>query len=221
MKRLSPLLIIATIVFASATSHKRLRAELEADGSLDMFLSWAREESILDMYRDVILGRVSADTARVDDHPYRPLSVPRSFTVLAYHYPDMNATFAQELLANSSIYPQLPIETINTQLRYQEILSSLPARVLQVIYAHRHEGIETIWGAILSTVPEASRITGSLALKDSIQIWLNFCVSELVSNTVNLKSCVYDVDRRQWRMIGNAKSALFRFFALRYISHQL
>ena len=80
---------------------------MKEDADVEVFLEWAREEGILEMYRNVLLGAISPVTASAHGHRFHRLSESGYMAVLLYYNPEMSSTEMVQILKNSQIRSSL------------------------------------------------------------------------------------------------------------------
>ena len=210
-------LIVIRVALASTYTDSEsgsYLSDLLDSQEVDAFIKWSEEEKLLDMYHDVIVGRRPADSPT-----FRPLSTRLYFTILSYQYKNLNETFVQSLLINSPVLPNLPLDTIQTQLRNQEIFTSIPTEYFRVIYDMRHSSVETIAKYLLGYIVKSGKSVNQVTIENIVRLWLDLCISAFDTTRDINESCFLDAENRKWRMTGDAKTIMFRFFALRDIPH--
>ncbi len=160
------------------------------------------------------------DTAALGDHQFKQLTVRACFTILSYHYTNLNETSVQALLQNSPpVLRNLSIETIRTELDNVERFTAIPVPYLQVIFEMRQAGVAVISNYILDYVARAGKSVSPGTITKVVQLWLDLCVTEIIAipNNNRERPCYLDSKDGKWKMIGTAKTAMLRHFALRDI----
>ena len=215
------LLVCALTHVANASSHlDSVMATMEEEnpGSVDWFIEWGQEEDILDMYRDVVLGRRSVGEAIVHGHRFEPLASGTYVGLLYYYYPNISAQCIQEIFTQSHFRALIPraltIKEIAHQLRVYVGLTSLPSRIVRTIFDNRNEQTLHIASLVKYQFDQAVKFdvsVGKVAIM--VSIWNTLCVSDLAVHGKS-DSCFYDKSRDRWWLIGPGRAAILRALIL-------
>ena len=219
-----PFLLCSLILQSTNGSHiESVMTAMEAEipGSVDWFIQWGKEEDILDMYRDVILGTRNPNDAFAHNYAFRPQAARTYIGVLYYYCPEIRAQQIHAILAADhfrSLIPRpLTIKEIEKDLKLLVGLTGMTVPMFRAIYDNREQANTAIAEAVRANMPSVTIDLSVSKLAIIVRIWNTFCVS-LIATRGSSDSCFFDHERKRWWLIGPGRTAIVRTLLLSLIS---